>query len=201
MNEFGKDYAKQLIKNSKVLGKALYDSGFKALCPEKGFTQSHQVIVNVKEFGGGKSVAQLLEDNNIICNKMSLPNDTPQDATKNPSGIRLGSQEMTRIGMKEGEMKQVAEFFKKAIEERRILRRMSKSLERTSRRFIIALSNPVVEACLSIEIRLVRANRRVNSSQSSLTTLQHLRSRCPIRSMPTFVLSASSFRCSSMLFL
>jgi len=119
MDKFGKEYAKQVIKNSKALGQALYDSGFKVLCPEKGFTKSHQVIVNVKEFGGGKIVAQLLEENNIICNKMSLPIDTPQDATKNPSGIRLGSQELTRIGMKESEMKEVANFFKKAIKEKK----------------------------------------------------------------------------------
>jgi len=119
MDKFGKDYAKQVIKNSKALGQALYDLGFKVLCPEKGFTKSHQVIVNAKEFGGGKIVAQLLEENNIICNKMSLPIDTPQDATKNPSGIRLGSQELTRIGMKESEMKEVAEFFKKAIKEKK----------------------------------------------------------------------------------
>ena len=65
----------------------------------------------------------MLEANNIICNKMSLPIDTPQDATKNPSGIRLGSQELTRIGMKENEMKEVAEFFKKAIKEKKIVKK------------------------------------------------------------------------------
>ncbi len=123
MNEFGKDYAKQVIKNAKALGKSLYSLGFKVLCPEKGFTQSHQVIVNVKEFGGGRTVAELLEANNIICNKMSLPIDTPQDATKNPSGIRLGSQELTRIGMKENDMKKVAEFFNQAIKEKKIVKK------------------------------------------------------------------------------
>ncbi|MEM5782403.1 MAG: serine hydroxymethyltransferase, partial [Candidatus Aenigmatarchaeota archaeon] len=119
MNEFGKDYARQVIKNAKTLGKALYDLGFDVLCPEKDFTESHQIIVNVKEFGGGKIVANILEENNIICNKMALPNDAPQDATKNPSGIRLGSQELTRIGMKENEMEEIAEFFKKAIIEKK----------------------------------------------------------------------------------
>jgi len=119
MNEYGKDYAKQTIKNAKTLGRALHDLGFKVLCPEKDFTESHQVIVNVKEFGGGRTVAEILESNNIICNKMSLPVDTPQDATKNPSGIRLGTQELTRIGMKEHNIEEVAGFFKKAIKEKR----------------------------------------------------------------------------------
>jgi len=54
---------------------------------------------------------------------MSLPIDTPQDATKNPSGIRLGTQELTRIGMKEHNIEQVAEFFKKAIKEKRNIKK------------------------------------------------------------------------------
>ncbi|RLI95830.1 MAG: serine hydroxymethyltransferase, partial [Candidatus Aenigmatarchaeota archaeon] len=85
------------------------------LCPELGFTESHQVIVNVKELGGGKRVAEKLEECNIICNKMALPIDSPQDATQNPSGIRLGVQELTRWGMKEREMEKIAEFLKRAL--------------------------------------------------------------------------------------
>jgi len=119
MNEFGKDYADQTIKNAKALARSLYENGFKVLCPDLGFTESHQVIVDVKEFGGGKIVAEELEKNNIICNKMSLPTDEPQDATKNPSGIRLGTQEMTRWGMKEGEMKIIAELFRKVLIEKK----------------------------------------------------------------------------------
>ena len=44
---------------------------------------------------------------------MALPNDTSDDATHNPSGIRLGVQELTRWGMKE--MDAVAEFYKRVI--------------------------------------------------------------------------------------
>ncbi|MEM7818662.1 MAG: serine hydroxymethyltransferase [Candidatus Aenigmatarchaeota archaeon] len=122
MNEFGKDYAKQVIKNAKVLARELYNLGFKVLCPELDFTESHQVIVNVKELGGGKIVAEKLEKSNIICNKIALPSDSPHDATKNPSGIRLGVQELTRFGMKESEMKIVAEFFKKVLIENKNVR-------------------------------------------------------------------------------
>jgi glycine hydroxymethyltransferase len=118
MNEFGEDYARQTIKNAKSLGQNLYELGFKVLCPNLGFTESHQVIVDVKEFGGGKVAAEKLEENNIICSKTALPTDSPHDATKNPSGIRLGSQELTRWGMKENEMKIVAELFKKVLIEK-----------------------------------------------------------------------------------
>jgi len=119
MNQFGQAYAEQVIKNAKSLGQALYENGLKVLCPDLGFTESHQVIVNVKEFGGGQVVAKELEENNLICNKMSLPGDSPHDATHNPSGIRLGTQELTRWGMKESEMKVVAELFKKVLIEKK----------------------------------------------------------------------------------
>ena len=111
MNEFGENYANQVISNAKALARTLNEKGFKVLCPNMGFTQSHQVIVNVKGLGGGKNVADKLEECNIICNKMSIPGDSPHDATHNPSGIRLGVQEMTRFGMNEKEMKAIAEFF------------------------------------------------------------------------------------------
>ena len=97
------------------MAKALTKQGFNVLCPELGFTESHQVVVNVKEFGGGKIVANNLEDCNIICNKIALPIDTEHDATRNPSGIRLGVQELTRFGMKEREMEKVALFFRNAL--------------------------------------------------------------------------------------
>jgi glycine hydroxymethyltransferase len=115
MNEFGEEYASQVVRNAKAFGKALYDRGLKALCPNLGFTESHQVILDVKEYGGGQKVARRMAQCNVICNKMALPNDTSNDATHNPSGIRLGVQELTRWGMKEKEMDDVAEFYKRVI--------------------------------------------------------------------------------------
>jgi glycine hydroxymethyltransferase len=115
MNEFGKDYADQTINNAKTLAETLYEKGFNALCPDLGFTKSHQVIVDVKNLGGGKNVAEKLEENNIICNKISLPSDSPRDATRNPSGIRLGTQEMTRWGMKKSEMVEISHLIARAL--------------------------------------------------------------------------------------
>ena len=115
MNKFGKDYARQIIKNAKTLAKSLFKLGFDILAKDCGFTQSHQVILDVKKFGGGKIVAEKLERANVIVNKMALPYDTDKDATQNPSGIRIGVQEVTRVGMREKEMKNIAEFIKKII--------------------------------------------------------------------------------------
>ena len=115
MDKFGDEYSSQVIKNAKALAESLTKEGFNVLCPELGFTESHQAIVNVKEFGGGKIAANILEDCNIICNKIALPIDSEHDATRNPSGIRLGVQELTRFGMKEREMKTIASFFRNAL--------------------------------------------------------------------------------------
>jgi len=119
MNKFGGNYARQIIKNAKALAKRLSEIGFKVLAKEESFTQSHQVIVDVKNFGGGKLIAEKLEIANIIVNKMALPYDKDIDATQNPSGIRIGVQELTRIGMKEKEMKEIAEFIKEVILDRK----------------------------------------------------------------------------------
>ncbi len=105
--EFGEEYAKQVVKNAKALGGALKERGMDVLCEHLGFTESHTLVVDVEEFQGGAKVAKDLEDANIIVNKNLLPWDS--NPVK-PSGIRLGSQEVTRVGMKEKEMDAVAEL-------------------------------------------------------------------------------------------
>jgi len=110
MQEFGKKYAAQIVKNSQGLGQALHELGMDVLCPNLGFTKSHTIAVNVSKVGGGDQVAKDLEAANIITNKNMLPGD---ESSIRPSGIRIGTQEMTRIGMKESEMKEVARLIHK----------------------------------------------------------------------------------------
>ena len=112
MDVFGKDYAAQACKNARALGQALYERGVPVLCENLGFTRSHAIAVDVAQFGGGLECAKLLEDANIICNKNMLPSDT---SSVNPSGLRLGTQEMTRLGMKENEMDEVADFIARVV--------------------------------------------------------------------------------------
>ncbi len=111
---FGKAYAEQTIKNAKVLAKALKQQGFNVLGEEFDFTESHQVAVDVKELGGGKMVASLLKENDIILNMNILPHEPLRNVT-NPDGIRIGVQEMTRVGMKEDEMDRIASLMKECL--------------------------------------------------------------------------------------
>jgi len=89
-------------ENAQALAKSLADLDWEVLGAKKGFTQSHQVVIRVSKEGGGRRVAQLLEKANIIVNKNVLLGD-PLTVIE-PSGIRLGVQEMTRFGMGEEEM-------------------------------------------------------------------------------------------------
>jgi len=115
MDVFAKEYAAQTCKNARALGEALYEQGIPVLCPDLGFTRSHAIALDVSQFGGGRDCAQLLEDANIICNKNMLPSDT--SAVK-PSGLRFGVQELTRVGMKESEMKEVAKLVARVVKKK-----------------------------------------------------------------------------------
>ncbi len=110
MLEFGVDYARQVVANAKHLARALYDRGLKVAAAEFGFTESHQVAIDVTDLGGGDAAARTLKDNGLIVNMNLLPFE-PLDKVLNPAGLRLGVQEMTRVGMKEAEMEQIAACF------------------------------------------------------------------------------------------
>ena len=114
MLEFGEAYADQTIRNAKALGHALFEFGFEVQAEAFGFTESHQLAVDVTRFGRGDEVARMLKDNNIILNMNLLPFEPLENVT-NPAGIRIGVQEMTRMGMKEPEMRQIASFFKQCL--------------------------------------------------------------------------------------
>ena len=114
--EFGKDYAAQTIKNAKALAVALNDFGFKVLGEKNGFTQSHQAVVNVLDYDDGGKIEADLEKANIIVNRQLIPGDIKAKRHyMHPGGIRLGSSEVTRLGMKESEMREIASFIKQVI--------------------------------------------------------------------------------------
>ncbi|MEM3070592.1 MAG: serine hydroxymethyltransferase [Candidatus Bathyarchaeia archaeon] len=114
--EFGKEYADQVVRNAKALAQALYERGFDVLAEHKGFTESHVILVDISRYGDGGSIEKRLEDANIILNRNLLPWDIKRGRRyTEPGGIRLGSQEVTRLGMKEGEMVEIADFIKRAV--------------------------------------------------------------------------------------
>lgn len=97
---FGQDYSRMVVNNAQALAEALYNNGVDVICVDKGFTKSHQVIFRVKE-GTALEVSKNLEKANIITSMTPLPTDKSETTA---SGIRLGVQEVTRLGMGKDEM-------------------------------------------------------------------------------------------------
>ena len=118
--EFGKDYAVQTIKNAKALASSLNDVGFEVLGEKRGYTESHQTVVNVLDYDDGGKIEAELEKANIIVNRQLIPGDLKAKRHyMHPGGIRLGTSELTRLGMKESEMQQIAYFIKQVVIEKK----------------------------------------------------------------------------------
>ena len=118
MRVFGEALAKQTVKNAKTAGQYLYENGVKVLGESKGFTESHQIAVDVREYGGGRVIAERLEEANIILNRNILPYDD-QSNRENPSGLRIGFQDVTRRGFKEGDIKHLCDLMLQVIKAER----------------------------------------------------------------------------------
>jgi glycine hydroxymethyltransferase len=117
MHQHAVDYAAQIVCNAKALGRALEDEGIRVEARDFGYTESHQIAVNVAAYEGGVAAAQRLEANDIIVNYNMLPLDT---SARNPSGLRIGVQEMTRYGMREGDMQRLAALLGDAIKGKQV---------------------------------------------------------------------------------
>lgn len=132
MQKFGRQYARQIVKNSRALAKSLYDRGFNVLAADHGFTASHTLAVNVSKLGGGSECALTLEKANIVVNKNMLPGD---ESSVHPSGLRLGTQEITHLGMKEDEMREIASFFERLLIKRESVAKVRKEIISFKRKF------------------------------------------------------------------
>jgi glycine hydroxymethyltransferase len=106
-----KTYQQQIVKNAKALAEGLMDRGFR-LC--SGGTDNHLMLVDLTSKNiGGKEAQTILEEAGITVNKNMIPYDTKTPF--NPSGIRLGTPALTTRGMKEPEMRQIAEWINQII--------------------------------------------------------------------------------------
>jgi glycine hydroxymethyltransferase len=112
--EFGTDYAEAVIENAKTLAAAIERHGFDVEAKQFDYTESHQIAVNVRKFGGGEKVSKKLEINDIVLNMNMLPHE-PLSNHDHPEGVRIGVQEMTRFGMKTDEMERIAELIKECV--------------------------------------------------------------------------------------
>ncbi len=109
MKLYGAELAKQTVENAQTAGRYLFENGLKVLGEKRGFTRSHQIAIDVQDYGGGRKIAKSLEEANIILNKNLLPYDD-QHNRENPSGLRVGFQDVTRRGFKESDIKYLCDL-------------------------------------------------------------------------------------------
>src|SRR6266849_10459694 len=109
MIAFGRTYMANIVQNAQRLGAALDGRGISVLGAHKGYTRTHQIILDVRRFGGGLEVAERLALANIITNKNLIPTDRSEDWDR-PSGLRIGTTEVTRLGMDGADMEVIADF-------------------------------------------------------------------------------------------
>lgn len=114
---FGQTYMAQIVANARTLAAALEKRGIPVLAAHKGYTTTHQVIANVRQFGGGLEVAHHLAKANLITNKNLIPGDRPEDWDR-PGGLRIGTIEITRLGMGQSEMETIADFIARILVEK-----------------------------------------------------------------------------------
>lgn len=125
MLEFGQQYAAQIVKNAKALAQALYEKGFNVLAEHKGFTESHVILIDITKHGDGGTIEETLEKANIIINRNLLPWDIKEGRHfMHPGGIRIGVSEVTRLGMNENAMKEIAEFVKRVVIDKQSLEKV-----------------------------------------------------------------------------
>lgn len=127
MHTYGASYADQCIANAQALARQLAAEGLDVFdVPGRAghadlrgghpFTVSQHVALGAAPYGGGNGAARKLEQANILCSSIGLPRPPVPDEA---NGIRLGTQELTRWGLREHDMEMVARLFADALLTRR----------------------------------------------------------------------------------
>ena len=106
------EYQKQIVANAKVLADEMKACGFRVV---SGGTDNHLMLIDVTSKGfKGKAVQELLDKVRITCNKNMIPFD--KESPFVTSGIRLGTPSLTSRGMKEADMKNIAQLINQTLE-------------------------------------------------------------------------------------
>ena len=115
MLEFGADYMRAVTENAKLLAVELDNLGITIIGKHRGFTGTHQILVDVAKYGTGQEVAEKLALSNIMVNKMLTPFDK-DTADAVLSGVRIGTAEITRYGFCASDIKLLANLIYEAVE-------------------------------------------------------------------------------------
>ncbi|MCS7125519.1 MAG: serine hydroxymethyltransferase [Aigarchaeota archaeon] len=100
MLKHGPRYAKKVVENSKHLASSLDSLGISIMAKDRGYTESHQIIVEIPDEEARVKIRDRLEECGIVAD----------------AGVRFGTNEVTRRGMGRREMEKIANLIYRAIE-------------------------------------------------------------------------------------
>jgi glycine hydroxymethyltransferase len=108
----GREYAQMMVKTSQALAANLQSLGVNIYAADKGFTTSHQFAILAAPYGGGQKAAKKMGDSGLLACGIGLPT-APVDGDLN--GLRIGTPEIVRLGMKPEHMSDLANFIARSL--------------------------------------------------------------------------------------
>jgi glycine hydroxymethyltransferase len=107
-----KEYQTQVVRNSQALAARIEEHGYRIV---SGGSDNHVFMVDLRPVGlDGAMVSDTLDKVGITVNKNSIPFD--ESGPMKPGGIRIGTPAVTTRGMKEEDVRQVADFIHEALQ-------------------------------------------------------------------------------------
>lgn len=110
----GAEYALQTVKNAKYFAKILYENDIIVMAKKLGYTETHQLRLDIENYGSPKTLAEMLYQTGINVNVITLPENGKK-------GFRVGLNEPTRYGLKENNIKILAKAFLEVIKNKNIV--------------------------------------------------------------------------------
>jgi glycine hydroxymethyltransferase len=109
----GGDYAQMMVKTSQALAQHLQNLGVNIFAADKGFTTSHQFAILAAPYGGGQTAARRMGEAGLLACGIGLPIEQVEGDL---NGLRIGTPEIVRIGMKVEDMKDLAGFIARSLD-------------------------------------------------------------------------------------
>lgn len=133
-----KRYARQIVKNTKVLAAELKRYDFNLI---SGGSDNHLVLIDLRNKNlSGKPVQELLEKAGIVMNRNTIPTipvDVPRQPPFDPLGMRLGTPALTTRGMKEKEMRKIASWINEVISSPESAAKIRNEVKKFCKKFLI----------------------------------------------------------------
>jgi glycine hydroxymethyltransferase len=109
----GRDYAQMMVQTSQALAQHLQNLGVNIFAADKGFTTSHQFAILAAPYGGGQTAARRMGESGLLACGIGLPIEQVEGDL---NGLRIGTPEIVRIGMKVAHMQDLAGFIARSLD-------------------------------------------------------------------------------------